>query len=118
MTFYRMAADADVYFTVAAESEEEAAEKSRLLLKKWWGGLSVDAAGAEDVVVYLSDAAGSLSVSGSKEAESKPLARSCVPGDLVTWKQLSGRTFVGRLLEWDSNVAVVRTEQGTKSVEC
>ena len=37
----------------------------------------------------------------------KPLARTCVPGDHVSWKTIGGTRHTGILVEWDSNVAVI-----------
>lgn len=49
----------------------------------------------------------------------KNLDRTCEPGDRVRWGTVSGVTFEGVLIEWDSNVAVVRLPDGRiKSVEC
>jgi len=39
-------------------------------------------------------------------------------GSAVHWKTLGGKEHVGKLIEWDSNVAIVKTEQGVKAVEC
>ncbi len=40
-------------------------------------------------------------------------------GDAVVWKTLGGDKFVGRVIELDSNVAIVELPDGTrKAVEC
>lgn len=40
-------------------------------------------------------------------------------GEMVFWKTLCGERFNGKLIEWDSNVAVVLCDDGkTRSVEC
>ena len=46
------------------------------------------------------------------------LTRHSQIGDQVMWKQIDGQVFVGTLIEWDSNVAIVRLGNGTeKAVE-
>lgn len=40
-------------------------------------------------------------------------------GDYVSWKTIGGNSFVGRIKEWDSNVAIITMpDRSTKSVEC
>jgi small nuclear ribonucleoprotein (snRNP)-like protein len=53
------------------------------------------------------------------DEKAKPLTRDCRVGDRVTWKQLNGERFEGALRGWDSNVALVMTDDGAaKAVEC
>lgn len=46
------------------------------------------------------------------------LDRDCKVGQLVCWKTISGQEHEGVLIEWDSNVAIVKTLDGNKAVEC
>ncbi len=47
------------------------------------------------------------------------LDRTCREGERVCWRTISGDEFEGLLEEWDSNVAIVRLDDGTeKGVEC
>ena len=40
-------------------------------------------------------------------------------GDWVSWNTISGDHYEGRLIEWDSNVAIVELANGReKAVEC
>ena len=40
-------------------------------------------------------------------------------GDLIKWSTLDGKTHEGRVIEMDSNVAIVKLADGsTKTVEC
>ena len=45
--------------------------------------------------------------------EAKELTRDCRVGDRVTWKQLNGERFEGRLAGWDNNTALVMLDDGT-----
>lgn len=47
------------------------------------------------------------------------LTREHKVGDYVSWKTIGGNSFVGRIKEWDSNVAIITMpDRSTKSVEC
>ncbi len=46
------------------------------------------------------------------------LGRTSQIGDRVSWKTLDGSSYEGTLVEWDSNVAIVRLDDGSeKAVE-
>lgn len=50
----------------------------------------------------------------------KELSTDSQIGDIVTWRTIGGLRFVGRLKEWDSNVAIVVVDEETgkeKAVE-
>lgn len=50
----------------------------------------------------------------------KELTKESQIGELVTWRTLGGLRYVGRLKEWDSNVAIVVVDEETgqeKAVE-
>jgi hypothetical protein len=38
-------------------------------------------------------------------------------GEEVHWKTISGEIYEGVLMEWDSNVAIIKTKDGYKAVE-
>jgi uncharacterized membrane protein len=43
----------------------------------------------------------------------------CPIGSKVYWETILGKQYVGTLIEWDSNVAIVKLENSkTKAVEC
>jgi len=49
----------------------------------------------------------------------KYLDYSCQIGERVYWNTIIGKKFEGKILEWDSNVAIVELDDGTKEhVEC
>jgi hypothetical protein len=52
----------------------------------------------------------------SKPPKSKLLDRNCVPGDIVHWS--TDKEFIGELIEWDSNVAIVNIGSMSMAVEC
>ena len=49
----------------------------------------------------------------------RELSRSCEVGDRVAWTTIGGISYCGILIAWDSNVAVVKLDDGKeKCVEC
>ncbi len=45
-----------------------------------------------------------------------PLSLTCIPGSLVSWREMSGEVDCGVLKEWDNGTAIVANEDGTKAV--
>jgi hypothetical protein len=55
---------------------------------------------------------------GGKKMD-RDLDLTCEVGERVAWSTLSGETYHGTIQSWDSNVAIVLTDDGEiKSVEC
>ena len=54
--------------------------------------------------------------------EAKPISRDCNVGDIVYGSTIGGTDWVGFLVEWDSNVAIVEEIidgiKKTRAVEC
>lgn len=55
----------------------------------------------------------------SKQERLWQLDYACKVGDRVFWQNIKGERWEGELVEWDSNVAYVKLDDGTvKAVEC